>query len=107
MVFPSATETFGNVVLESLASGTPVIGANAGGVKNILQHGTTGYLCNPKDTDAFCGAIEDLLDADSGIEKMGRSGREYALSQDWDAIFENLLGHYKDVLQAPPNKLLA
>ena len=107
MVFPSATETFGNVVLESLASGTPVIGANAGGVKNILQHGTTGYLCNPKDTDAFCAAIEDLLDSGPIIEKMGQSGREYALSQNWDTIFEKLLGHYKDVIQAPQNKLLA
>ena len=37
MVFPSATETFGNVVLESLACGTPVIGANSGGVKILLQ----------------------------------------------------------------------
>jgi glycosyltransferase involved in cell wall biosynthesis len=38
-VFPSPTETFGNVVLESLASGTPVIGADSGGVKNIIQDG--------------------------------------------------------------------
>ena len=37
MVFPSATETFGNVVLESLACGTPVIGANSGGLKILLQ----------------------------------------------------------------------
>ena len=48
MVFPSATETFGNVVLESLACGTPVIGANSGGVKNIITDGKTGVLCPPK-----------------------------------------------------------
>ena len=48
MVFPSATETFGNVVLESLACGTPVIGANSGGVKNIITDGKTGVLCPQK-----------------------------------------------------------
>ena len=44
-VFPSPTETFGNVVLEALASGTPVVGANSGGVKNIIHTEVTGLLC--------------------------------------------------------------
>ena len=57
MVFPSATETFGNVVLESLACGTPVIGANSGGVKNIITDGKTGVLCPPKNEDAFLSSI--------------------------------------------------
>ena len=48
MVFPSTTETFGNVVLESLACGTPVIGANSGGVKNIITDGKTGFFVRPK-----------------------------------------------------------
>src|SRR5699024_8475132 len=43
-VFPSSSETFGNVVLESLACGTPVIGTDAGGVKTIIQNGVTGWL---------------------------------------------------------------
>ena len=47
MVFPSATETFGNVVLESLACGTPVIGANSGGLKYYYRW-KTGVLCPPK-----------------------------------------------------------
>ena len=48
MVFPSATETFGNVVLESLACGTPVIGANSGGVKNIITDGKTEFFVRLK-----------------------------------------------------------
>src|SRR5690606_24068069 len=48
-VFPSATETFGNVVIESLASGTPVIGAKSGGVKNLVKHNVNGMLCEPKN----------------------------------------------------------
>ena len=48
MVFPSATETFGNVVLESLACGTPVIGANNGGVKNIITDEKRAFYANLK-----------------------------------------------------------
>ena len=48
--FPSSTETFGNVALEAMASGLPVIGAESGGVKEIVQNGTTGLLCTPKDS---------------------------------------------------------
>ena len=56
MVFPSATETFGNVVLESLACGTPVIGANSGGVKNIITDGKREFFV-PKNEDAFLSSI--------------------------------------------------
>lgn len=48
MVFPSTTETFGNVVLESLACGTPVIGANSGGVKILLQMEKREFFVRPK-----------------------------------------------------------
>ncbi|MCD8501500.1 MAG: glycosyltransferase [Bacillaceae bacterium] len=47
-LFPSPTETFGNVVLEALSSGLPVIAANAGGVKHLVEHNHSGYLCEPK-----------------------------------------------------------
>lgn len=60
-VFPSATETFGNVVLESMACGTPVIGVNAGGVRTIIKDGVTGILCEEKDNDAFTEAIVRML----------------------------------------------
>ena len=52
-VFPSRTETFGNVVLEALASGTPVVGANSGGVKNVIQSNVTGHLCESGKVDEF------------------------------------------------------
>jgi glycosyltransferase involved in cell wall biosynthesis len=59
-VFPSPTETFGNVVLEALASGTPVIGADSGGVKNIVEHGKFGYLFEPGNVESFVHAIMNL-----------------------------------------------
>ncbi|MEW8987299.1 MAG: glycosyltransferase family 1 protein, partial [Bacillus sp. (in: firmicutes)] len=60
-IFSSPTETFGNVVLEALACGTPVVGANAGGVKNIINPGITGTLCEPGNVEDFTRAIVQLL----------------------------------------------
>ncbi|HZH62418.1 MAG TPA: glycosyltransferase, partial [Metabacillus sp.] len=97
-VFPSPTETFGNVVLEALASGTPVIGANSGGVKNIIKPLETGYLCEPKNTNQFNEAIIHLLEDYSLRNKMGKAAREYALTQTWNHIFEGLLMEYEDAL---------
>ncbi|MDR6999066.1 glycosyltransferase family 1 protein [Neobacillus niacini] len=98
-VFPSPTETFGNVVLEALASGTPVIGANAGGVKNIIKPGVTGYLCTPGNVGEFTKSIQELLHHDSLRIQMGWEGRNFALSQNWETIFGNLLIHYSNVVK--------
>ncbi|MED1467223.1 glycosyltransferase family 1 protein [Bacillus salipaludis] len=98
-VFPSPTETFGNVVLEALASGTPVIGANAGGVKNIIKPGVTGRLCTPGEIEEFTNAIQELLNRHSLRIQMGWEGRNFAISQNWDTIFENLLTHYSSVIE--------
>ena len=97
-VFPSPTETFGNVVLESLASGTPVVGANSGGVKCIIQEGVTGRLCQPENVQHFTNAVIELLHNHLLRNQMGIEGRKYALTQKWDTIFENLLHSYTAVI---------
>ncbi len=106
-VFPSPTETFGNVVLEALASGTPVVGANSGGVKNIIQSGTTGYLCKPGNVQEFTHSILQLIHHDGLRFQMGMDGRNYALTQKWDGIFENLLGHYSEVINTQAGQKFA
>ncbi|MDQ0160958.1 glycosyltransferase family 4 protein [Aeribacillus alveayuensis] len=97
-VFPSPTETFGNVVLEAIASGTPVIGANSGGVKNIIQHGKTGILCEPKNTEQFIDRITDLLTHHSMRIQMGHEARNYSLSQTWEQILDRLIKEYEEVI---------
>ncbi|KKI88855.1 glycosyl transferase [Bacillus sp. SA1-12] len=97
-IFPSPTETFGNVVLEALAAGTPVIAANSGGVKNIIKHEATGYLCDPKNADQFIQAIIHLLNHHALRLKMGDAARSYALSQTWEQIFDGLIKEYEDAL---------
>jgi glycosyltransferase involved in cell wall biosynthesis len=98
MVFPSATETFGNVVLESMACGTPVIGANAGGVKNIISNTKNGLLCTPKCPHEFANAIHSLLEDQDALQRMGIATRHYALSQSWDNIFTRLVNEYAEML---------
>lgn len=97
-IFPSVTETFGNVVLEALASGTPVIAARAGGVQNIVQHMKTGLLCEPRNVEQFVKAIQFLLNEDDLKQKMEKQARNYALTQTWEIIFETLIAHYELVL---------
>ncbi|KAA0546602.1 glycosyltransferase family 1 protein [Bacillus sp. BGMRC 2118] len=97
-VFPSSTETFGNVVLESLACGTPVIGAKAGGVQEIIQHHKTGILCEPGNVSEFVSSIEELLHKTKVLEEMGVEARNYALRKTWDSIFKQLLYHYENVI---------
>ncbi|MFC7441871.1 glycosyltransferase family 4 protein [Laceyella putida] len=94
-VFPSTTETFGNVVLEALASGTPAIGTRSGGVQEIIQHGRTGWLCPPRSADDMIKAISSFLDQPHRIEEMGKHARAYALTQSWDAILQQMVDTYQ------------
>lgn len=107
MVFPSTTETFGNVVLESLACGTPVIGANSGGVKNIITDGKMGVLCESKNEDSFLSSIYELLNNEEMRKQMSLDAHSYATTQSWDEISSNLLMHYDDVIQSRKAEMLA
>ena len=96
--FPSSTETFGNVVLESLSSGTPAIGARSGGVQEIIQDQITGLLCEPRNTDQFTKAVVRVIENDELRMKMSRNARTYAVSRSWNAVFSQLLYDYEKVL---------
>lgn len=106
MVFPSDTETFGNVVLEAMACGTPVIGANAGGVKNIIRDYSTGILCEPKNTLSFCRAIEECLQQYKMLHRMSKKARDYALTQDWNSILSSLIMEYEEIITPPFSPIL-
>ncbi|MET3209335.1 UNVERIFIED_CONTAM: glycosyltransferase involved in cell wall biosynthesis [Paenibacillus sp. PvR008] len=95
-LFPSTTETFGNVVLEAMASGTPVVGADEGGVKDNLIHGKTGLLCPAGDAASFAEAVHLLYKDRPLRDSMSVTGRAYSMEQTWDRIFERLLDSYMD-----------
>ncbi|GAA1164445.1 glycosyltransferase family 1 protein [Ornithinimicrobium humiphilum] len=93
--FPSTTETLGLVALESMASGVPVVGADAGGIPFVVDDGRTGFLVPPGDADVLTERLGRLLD-DAGLRgRMGRAAREDALSHSWRAATEALVGFYE------------
>ena len=98
-LFPSSTETFGNVVIEALASGLPVIGARAGGVQHLIEHGETGYLCESRQVDEFIGRTSALLQDKQLRIRLGQQARRYALTLSWDRIFEQLVFSFREVIR--------
>jgi glycosyltransferase involved in cell wall biosynthesis len=97
--FSSRTETFGNVILEAMASGMPVVAVRAGGVGDTIQPGTTGFLVEPSDPpERFAEAVLSLVDQPDKRRGIAAAARSYALSQNWDAIMGNLRDHYRRVI---------
>ncbi|MEK5382883.1 glycosyltransferase family 4 protein [Niallia sp. FSL W8-0635] len=99
-VFPSYTETFGNVVLEAMACGTPAIVANEGGVKDFVIDNVNGRICEKRNAESFIVAISELLGNEKMRLGMGREARGYALTQSWNSIFDGLLSDYYEVIQS-------
>ncbi|MBY6035107.1 glycosyltransferase family 1 protein [Fictibacillus nanhaiensis] len=95
-VFPSSTETFGNVVLEAHASGLPAIVSNKGGVTEIVRDGETGMIAEAGNADSFIKKLTSVIDDPILLQKMKLQARNYALSQSWSTIFGNLLLQYEE-----------
>jgi len=93
-LFPSQTETFGQVVREAMASGLPTVAVRAGGVQDLVMDGQTGRLCPPDDIPAFVDATRALA-ADPALRyAMGAAARREAERHSWDTIFDRLMGWY-------------
>ncbi|MEM6291647.1 MAG: glycosyltransferase [Myxococcota bacterium] len=78
MMFPSTTDTFGNVVLESLACGTPALVSDVGGPSEIVHHNETGVVLPAGRLERWADAVQRLLDDEDKLAKMSRQAREYA-----------------------------
>ena len=83
-VFPSHTDTFGNVVLEALASGVPAVVTRDGGPRYIVTDGVTGAIV---EDDGFSGAVARMMAEPELHARMRLQARAYAESASWDAVF--------------------
>ncbi|WP_411281613.1 glycosyltransferase family 4 protein [Gemmatimonas sp.] len=100
-LFPSVTDTFGNVMLEAMASGLPVIGADVGPTREQLRSGG-GWLVPAGDAAAFARLIVSLVDDRASVrEAAGRAGA-FAASKSWDVVWDTLLRDYLQLHRIPP-----
>ena len=90
-LFPSHTDTFGNVVLEALASGVPAVVTPDGGPKFIVRDGETGFVV---PDGGFAGAVAELVRDEARLKEMRVAAREYALGCSWDAVFGRVYEAY-------------
>ena len=99
-VFPSHTDTFGNVVLEALASGVPAVVTPDGGPKSLVRDGCTGFIAQDEE---FSPAIARILDSPVLHAAMSAEARSYALSASWNAVFEKAYAAYRPLLEPAAN----
>jgi len=97
-VFPSTTETFGNVILEAYASGLPVIGVNIGGHTDLIQNGLTGLIARANDPKDFAQKIKVLLENNTLRENLSRNAKDYSAQYSWEAINGKLIKSYQQIL---------
>jgi len=96
-VFPSHTDTFGNVVLEALASGVPAIVTPDGGPPSIVRHRETGLIARDED---FATAVASILTDPPLHARMREAARQDGLSASWDSVFEAVYDGYCTLLQS-------
>lgn len=96
-VFPSATETFGNSLLEAMASGLPSLAVSAGGVMEFARGGENALLVRPQDHPALTEGLRRLLEDEGLRRRLGAGGLATAAGRGWDAIYDQLLADYAAV----------
>ena len=97
--FASRTETFGNVILEAMASGLPVVALAEGGPVDVIQHQKTGILLSPDaPPSAMVKELQSWSENQVQASLLGTSARQYAVSQTWDATMSSLLQHYLTII---------
>jgi phosphatidylinositol alpha 1,6-mannosyltransferase len=97
LLFPSTTETFGNVVLEAMASGIPAVVSDIGGCKEVVWRSGGGMVCKAQQSRSFYEGCKRLVEDKNFYEKVQCSGMKYASEQSWDRINTLVLEEYKAI----------
>ncbi|MBG6236227.1 glycosyltransferase involved in cell wall biosynthesis [Pedobacter sp. CAN_A7] len=101
-LFPSISETYGNVVLEAMSSGLPCIVANGGGSADFIEQGMNGFKCSPQDADDYLSKIQLLLADESLRRKFAEKGLAQSKNCNWEQLtqiyFNDLVNLSKTIL---------
>ena len=106
-VFPSSTETLGMVLLEAMAAGCPVVGANRGGIPDIVSDGINGCLYDPDQPASLVTAVQRLLGDGATRAKLRQAARLEAERWGWAGATAQLRAYYRQVLEQRPLALVA
>ncbi|GIV85755.1 MAG: glycosyl transferase family 1 [Candidatus Roseilinea sp.] len=106
-VFPAANETLGNVVLEAMASGLPVVAPRSGGLLDCAVHGETALLFEPEDCQALVAAVRALVQDPTRAKQMGQAGRARVEPRTWASVLDGLLDDYRALLAPQPAPVAA
>ena len=95
-------ESFGIVLLEAMATGTPVVASDLEAFRSVLEDGRCGVLVPVRDAAALAGALADLLADPQRREQLSARGREAVLPYDWSAVTRSIVAVYETVVAASP-----
>ena len=94
-------ESFGMVLLEAMAAGTPIVASDIAGYRAVMEDGKEGHFVPPGDATALTGALLNLLRHPAQRARMGEMGRHTAARYDWEVIASHVLEVYQDALDHP------
>lgn len=91
-------ESFGIVLLEAMAAGRAVVASDIHGYKKVVQRNVTGLLVEPKEPDALCRAMAQLIHDPTLRDRLGAAGARRAVDFDWAHVAHQLVEVYEEVL---------
>ena len=106
-LFPSSTETLGLVLLEAMAAGCPVVGANRGGIPDIVSDGLNGCLYEPDEPGSLGAAVRRLLGNSEEREALRQAARQEAEAWGWAGATDQLRLYYSELLTIGSLQLVA
>jgi glycosyltransferase involved in cell wall biosynthesis len=99
-VAPSILENLSNTVMEAMACGTPCVAFNQGGMPDLVEHGRTGYLARPFESDDLAAGIGGVLEDDVARREMGQRSRR-KVEEDFalDKVAQRYAALYREMLK--------
>ena len=101
MINPSRTEAFGNVTLEAMASGLPVIAADSASSRNLLTHLESGLICDFADCEAVARSVAPLVASPTLRKQMAQAAVNAAGKHHWDQVLDEVVKVYSEALAVP------